>query len=67
MNIWQLKEYIKDLPDDMLVLRNWYEWWYDTLVEPKEIQVYHQPNASRYYGRYDDYKDWKTLINAYLF
>lgn len=67
MNIKELKEYIKDLPDETLVLRNWYEWWYDTLIEPKEITVYHNPNASLYYWRYDDIQELKTPITAYLF
>ncbi len=27
MNIAELKEYIKDLPDDMEVVISWFAWW----------------------------------------
>lgn len=67
MNIKQLKEYIKDLPDEALVLRYWEKWWYDTLIEPQEITVYHNPDAFWSFWRYDDIKDWETPIKSYLF
>jgi len=28
MNIKQLKEYIKDLPDDMEIIHGWWEGWF---------------------------------------
>lgn len=39
MNILELKEYIKDLPDNMLVVHQGYKWWYDPSEWAKLISV----------------------------
>lgn len=57
MNIWQLKSYIKDLPDDMLIIHRGYENWYDPSSWAKVIEVKLQEWASWYDWRYTDWDD----------
>lgn len=68
MNIKELKEYIKELPDDLLVVCSWYEWGYDTLEIPEEIKLVHKPNNNWYYWRYEESEyEWDIKINAVKF
>lgn len=42
MNIKELKEYIKDLPDDMEIIHWCYEWWFkiDKIEVTNTIDLY---------------------------
>lgn len=55
MNIKELKEYIKDLPDDMIVIHRWYEDWYDPSSWAEVIEVKLQSWASSYNWKYTDW------------
>jgi hypothetical protein len=51
---------------DVLVLVRGYEGGYDAASVPETKSVMHQPDASWFYGRYDEPQDGDTVIEAVL-
>ena len=57
MNIKQLKELIKGLPDDMLVVVDGYEYGIKGVEKTGIIDIYDYKNTSTLYGEFIDKED----------
>ena len=57
MNIKELKELIKDLPDDMHVVVDGYEYGIKAVEKTDIVDIYNYHNRSTLYGEYIDNND----------
>lgn len=64
MNVWTLREIIKDLPDDLIVVTRWYEDWFDDSHSAWVIEIKIQEGASWYNWKYTYWDD--TFSNTQI-